>query len=127
VAVTLAIVCVPLGGMLGGLLAAQVLPALGWRVLYQIGGALPIAFAAVLRVTLPESPRFLAQRPQTWPALERLLRQISRAVPTGSSFEDHREGRPGDHAPVRELWASGTSAIGWACGSPSSFAWARSI
>ena len=91
VAVKLTIVCVPLGGMLGGLIAAQVLPALGWRALYQIGGALPLAFAAVLWMALPESPRFLAQRPQTWPALERLLRRMSRAVPAGSSFEDRRE------------------------------------
>lgn len=103
VAVKLTIICVPLGGMLGGLIAAQVLPVWGWRALYQIGGALPLAFAAVLWVALPESPGFLAQRPQTWPALERLLRQMSRAVPTGSSFEDHREGRAGDRAPIREL------------------------
>jgi MFS transporter, AAHS family, 4-hydroxybenzoate transporter len=101
--VKLTIICVPLGGMLGGLIAAQVLPVFGWRALYQIGGALPLAFAAVLWVALPESPRFLAQRPQTWPALERLLRQMSRAVPTGSSFEDQREGGAKDRAPIREL------------------------
>src|SRR5207249_4674982 len=39
-AVKLTLVCVPLGGMLGGVLAAQVLPRLGWRGLYAIGGAL---------------------------------------------------------------------------------------
>jgi MFS transporter, AAHS family, 4-hydroxybenzoate transporter len=33
VAVKLTIVCVPLGGMLGGLIAARVLPAYGWRTL----------------------------------------------------------------------------------------------
>ena len=103
VAVKLTIVCVPLGGMLGGLIAAQVLPTLGWRGLYQIGGVLPLAFAAVLWMALPESPRFLAQHPQTWPALERLLRQMSRAVPTGSSFEDQRERKAGGRAPIREL------------------------
>jgi AAHS family 4-hydroxybenzoate transporter-like MFS transporter len=103
VAVKLTIVCVPLGGMLGGLIAAQVLPALGWRALYQIGGALPLAFAALLWLVLPESPRFLAQRPQRWPALERLLRQMSRAVPAESSFEDRREGKAIDRAPIREL------------------------
>src|SRR4029077_11882351 len=40
-AVKLTIVCVPLGGMLGGLIAAQVLPAYGWRALYEIGGGRP--------------------------------------------------------------------------------------
>ena len=41
-AVTLTIVCVPLGGTLGALLGGQVLPALGWRVLFGLGGALPV-------------------------------------------------------------------------------------
>ena len=55
----LTLVCVPLGGMLGGLLAARVLPTLGWRGLYAIGGALPLFFAVVLLWALPESTRFL--------------------------------------------------------------------
>ncbi|MEO8592868.1 MAG: MFS transporter [Candidatus Solibacter sp.] len=103
VAVKLTIVCVPLGGMLGGLIAAQVLPALGWRALYQIGGALPLAFAAILWMALPESPSFLVQRPQSWPALEQLLRRMSRAVPSGSTFEDSRAGGSTGRAPLREL------------------------
>src|SRR5919109_1290190 len=41
VAVTLTIVCVPLGGTLAGLLAIQILPALGWRTLFVIGGGPP--------------------------------------------------------------------------------------
>jgi len=59
-AVKLTIVCVPLGGMLGGLVASRVLPELGWRALYQVGGVAPLLFAAVLWLLLPESPRFLA-------------------------------------------------------------------
>jgi AAHS family 4-hydroxybenzoate transporter-like MFS transporter len=93
VAVKLTIVCVPLGGMLGGLIAAQVLPALGWRALYQIGGVLPLAFAGVLWMALPESPMFLAQ----------LLGRMGRAVPAGSTFEDRREGGSTGRAPLREL------------------------
>ena len=65
-AVKLTIVCVPLGGMLGGLIAARVLPAFGWRALYQIGGAAPLLCALLLWAALPESPRFLAQRPARW-------------------------------------------------------------
>ena len=60
-AVTLTIVCVPLGGMTAGLVAARVLPALGWHALYMIGGAAPLVFALVLLVALPESPRYLAR------------------------------------------------------------------
>jgi AAHS family 4-hydroxybenzoate transporter-like MFS transporter len=41
-AVTATIVCIPLGGMLAGVFANYVLPALGWRALFFIGGSLPL-------------------------------------------------------------------------------------
>jgi AAHS family 4-hydroxybenzoate transporter-like MFS transporter len=102
-AVKLTIVCVPLGGMLGGLIAAQVLPTLGWRALYQIGGVAPLAFAALLWLSLPESPRFLVQNARNWPTLERLLKRMGRPVTKGSAFEDSGERRVADRAPIRAL------------------------
>jgi AAHS family 4-hydroxybenzoate transporter-like MFS transporter len=59
IAVTLTIVCVPLGGVLAGLLAVPGLPALGWRGMFAAGGAVPLLLAAVLMRALPESPRYL--------------------------------------------------------------------
>ncbi len=61
-AVTLAVVCIPLGGVLGGAVAGQVLPVFGWRTLFVIAGLAPIALAVLLAVALPESPRFLVRR-----------------------------------------------------------------
>lgn len=61
-AVTLGIVCVPLGGLLGGVLAATILPSLGWRALFLIGGILPLIAALIFAVTLPESPQMLHAR-----------------------------------------------------------------
>jgi AAHS family 4-hydroxybenzoate transporter-like MFS transporter len=58
-AVTLTIVCVPIGGVLAGLLAIPGLPALGWRGMFAAGGALPLLLAAVLTWALRESPRYL--------------------------------------------------------------------
>jgi len=101
-AVKLTFLCVPLGGMLGGLIAARVLPLYGWRTLYQIGGALPLAFALVLLWALPESPRFLAQHPANFPELARLLARMGHAVAPGSAFQDRRERKPGG-APLRTL------------------------
>src|SRR5215216_6941988 len=43
-AVTLTIVCVPLGGMLAAKVAGYVLPAEGWRALFIFGGAAPLVF-----------------------------------------------------------------------------------
>jgi AAHS family 4-hydroxybenzoate transporter-like MFS transporter len=102
-AVKLTIVCIPLGGMLGGLIAARVLPAYGWRALYQIGGALPLGFAIILWLALPESPRFLALRPASWPTLSRLLVRMGHSVPGNSAFEDRSERKTGGRAPIRTL------------------------
>lgn len=61
IAVTLTIVCVPLGGMLAGVIAGRVLPAFGWRTLYIVGGAAPLIFALILLAVLPESPHYQAR------------------------------------------------------------------
>jgi MFS transporter, AAHS family, 4-hydroxybenzoate transporter len=106
-AVKLTMVCVPLGGMLGGLLAARVLPAFGWRGLYAIGGALPLAFAAILAIAMPESPRFLARRPALWPRLPRLLARMGHVVPAGTAFEDRGDRASARPASVRALFSGG--------------------
>jgi AAHS family 4-hydroxybenzoate transporter-like MFS transporter len=108
-AVKLTLVCVPLGGMLGGLLAAWVLPRLGWRGLYAVGGVLPLLFAVVLWAVLPESPRFLARQPALWPRLARLLARMGHAVPEGSLFEDHAERGSAGRASLRTLFGPGLS------------------
>lgn len=87
-AITLTIVCVPLGGALAALLAGYVMPVFGWRALFALGGTLPLVVAAVLLRTLPESPRYLARHPERWSELERILQQIGHAVPAGSRFVD---------------------------------------
>jgi AAHS family 4-hydroxybenzoate transporter-like MFS transporter len=63
-AVTLAIVCVPIGGTIAGLVGLRALPVVGWRTVFLAGGAIPVAVAIVLRWLLPESPDFLAGRTQ---------------------------------------------------------------
>jgi AAHS family 4-hydroxybenzoate transporter-like MFS transporter len=61
-AVTITVVCVPLGGTLAGLFAIRALPVIGWRGMFVAGGLLPLLTAAALFRVLPESPRFLAER-----------------------------------------------------------------
>ncbi|HEX2446158.1 MAG TPA: MFS transporter [Vicinamibacterales bacterium] len=90
-AVTLTIVCVPLGGTLGALLGGRILPVLGWRALFVIGGLVPLAVAALLIRYLPESPRYLARRPERWPELAAVLRRAGHDVPSTASFSDATE------------------------------------
>jgi AAHS family 4-hydroxybenzoate transporter-like MFS transporter len=91
VAVTCAIVCVPLGGMFAGLLASCILPNYGWRTLFFIGGAIPLLLSLMLILALPESPRFLARHPERWDELVVLLQRIQRPAAPGSRFIDRTE------------------------------------
>ena len=124
--VKLTIVCVPLGGMLGGLIAAQVLPALGGarctrsaarcrcvrgRAVGDAAGIAPFPGAASANMV------------RSGAAVGRMGRAVPRAA---ASKITGREGREIAH-PSANCWASGTSATRWACGSLSSFAWARFI
>ncbi len=59
--VTVGMVCVPVGGVLSGLIGAAVLPTLGWRALFAIGGLAAIVIGLIMFLGLPESPRFLAR------------------------------------------------------------------
>jgi AAHS family 4-hydroxybenzoate transporter-like MFS transporter len=85
-AVTLTIVCIPLGGSLAAWLSARVLPLYGWRSLFLLGGIIPIVLAVVLFRILPESPRFMASRRERWAELIAMLRKIGHNVPADASF-----------------------------------------
>jgi MFS transporter, AAHS family, 4-hydroxybenzoate transporter len=90
-AITLTIVCVPLGGTLAAFVGGNLMPVLGWRALFGFGGLLSVGVAGILFWALPESPRFLARYPERWPELTRILNAIGHDVPSGSSFVDRTE------------------------------------
>jgi AAHS family 4-hydroxybenzoate transporter-like MFS transporter len=92
VAVTLAIVCMPLGAMFAGLLGTYLLPVIGWRMLFIYGGVVPIVAAVVLSRILPESPRFLARHERRWPELVVVLRRMGHEAPPQAAFVDTSEG-----------------------------------
>ena len=87
-AVTTAIVCYPLGGMLAGLAAGQILPVHGWRTFFFIGGALPIAYALFLVFMLRESPKYLARQSSRWEELRSLMTRMSHEVAHIKEFTD---------------------------------------
>ena len=89
-AVTLTIVCIPLGGMLAAELAARFIPAYGWRALFIAGGLVPVVLAVVLWKVLPESPRFLARHRERWPELTRTMRRMGHDVPDDVAYIGER-------------------------------------
>jgi AAHS family 4-hydroxybenzoate transporter-like MFS transporter len=90
-AVTLTIVCIPLGGSLAGFVGGQILPRYGWHVLFVVCGLLPLVLAALLLKALPESPRFLARHEERWPELVRLLNRLGHSVSNDATFSDASE------------------------------------
>jgi AAHS family 4-hydroxybenzoate transporter-like MFS transporter len=85
--VTLTIVCVPLGGTFAGLMAIRLLPAIGWRAMFAVGGIVPMIAALLLWRLLPESPRYLARHPERWNELRGLLRRFGHAIAPDALFE----------------------------------------
>ena len=59
---TLVLLGLPGGALLGGLVAAAWLPVMGWRGIFLIGGVLPLAMVLVCLKMLSESPIFLAAK-----------------------------------------------------------------
>jgi AAHS family 4-hydroxybenzoate transporter-like MFS transporter len=108
-AITLTIVCIPVGGFLGGLLAGQIVPGFGWRTLFVAGGLIPIALAVGLYSMLPESPRYLVRRRARWPELATILRRMGHQVPVDVEFvdDDDRGGAAPSRASLGALFAAG--------------------
>lgn len=87
-AVTIGIVCVPLGGALGGLLASAILPAYGWRALFVVAGLAPLALTIVLLVALPESVRFLARRGGHGVRIVHSMRRMGMEIPADARLHE---------------------------------------
>ncbi|WP_245648667.1 MFS transporter [Sphingomonas sanxanigenens] len=104
VAVTFGVVCVSIGGILGGVAAALILPGLGWRWLFYIGGVVTLLFVAWLWSILPESPRYLAERPDRAIELDRILRRIGHPDPASVAHATRAAGGAAQYEPMRNLF-----------------------
>ena len=92
-AIALSIVCVPVGGLIGGIIAAAMLESFGWRALWVLGGAVPLLLIGVLYVALPESPQFQVAR-GTEKDREKLvttLGRIGHQVPRDTVFANRHD------------------------------------
>lgn len=67
--VLLGIVCIPIGEMIGGVVAAEILPTYGWRMLFLVSGLAPMVVALILIAVLPQSPQHLLN---SWASSEKI-------------------------------------------------------
>ena len=67
----------PLGGIVGGLIAAEIIPVWGWRSVFIVGGVLPIVLATLILWRMPESVRFLvAKKAAQTKQIDRIMKRI---------------------------------------------------
>ena len=76
VAVTAVIAAIPLGGLLGAALSQLIIPAYGWPSVFMIGAVVPLIILSVALMRLPESPQFLACRPDQHATLANYLNRL---------------------------------------------------
>ena len=105
-----------IGAALGGLLAAALIPAFGWRAVFLVGGVVPLLLTPLLAVSLPESIRYLALLGGRDRDVAALLRQVD---PTLRTSDDTRFVVPEPRLPglpVAHLFAerrTGTTLLLW--------------
>ena len=100
----------PLGGAVGGLLAAMVVPVYGWQAIFWIGGALPLLCVPLVWAGLPESPRFLALKGERHAEIAAILMRICRGqeFAPGQRFHLRESGRTTEgRSSVGVLFADG--------------------
>lgn len=76
------------GGLVGGVLCAWLLPTVGWRVTFFISGAMTLAVALVLALLMPGSPEFLAingKARQAWDLVGRIVRLVQVPMSAGTA------------------------------------------
>ncbi|CCD92410.1 putative hydroxybenzoate transporter; membrane potein [Bradyrhizobium sp. ORS 375] len=95
------------GGSAGGLIAAWLVPHLGWPIVFWIGGVLPLVAAVVSFFMLPESIKFLVVQGRQPDEVARLVNCIEPSLdaqPT-SRFIVQDEPRPAGSSIVARLTA----------------------
>jgi len=97
------------GAIAGGLLCATLLPSMGWRSVFLVGGILPLVVAVVMARYLPESLQLLVAKGRSPERIAQWLGRIAPNVQLGPGTRFVVRGQPQAKASVRELFRHGRS------------------
>lgn len=95
----------PLGAVLGGIVASILLPLHGWHSVFMVGGVLPVAVALFAIAFMPESARFLILRNQSDRRLGAIMHRIAPDLPREQQFHVPLSRSAG--VPIGELFSKG--------------------
>jgi AAHS family 4-hydroxybenzoate transporter-like MFS transporter len=86
--VTLMYSAVPLGGVIGGYVAGDLIRSFGWQAVFLAGGVIPLVLCFLILFALPESVRFMMARPGNEARIGAILGKIdaSYTYTPGDSF-----------------------------------------
>src|SRR6267142_358087 len=98
------------GAALGGMLAAGLIPYLGWRSVFVGGGVAPLIMVPILALRLPESARFLALHGSAPARVAELLGRISPRTAFASDARFVIDETPLAGLPVTHLFREGRAA-----------------
>ncbi|WP_024519176.1 MFS transporter [Bradyrhizobium sp. Tv2a-2] len=99
-----------IGAAVGGLLAAALIPALGWRSVFVVGGLAPLLLVPILVRALPESIRFLALVGGRDREVAELLRRITPDMPPAADVRFVAQEPRLSGLPVAHLFAEKRAA-----------------
>lgn len=98
------------GAAIGGLVAAWLIPAFGWRAVFYVGGAVPLVIAGFMWRDLPESLQFLVLRGGDRATIVRWLRQLDPSLAISDSTRFVIPEQPQGGVPVMQLFRHGRAA-----------------
>ena len=88
IAIAIGMAFIPFGGFLAGVLGGLMLPVFGWRSLFLLVGAAAIVTSLLFVLCMPESPFFLALRPERERELNKVMRRLKGPIASSSRFFD---------------------------------------
>jgi AAHS family 4-hydroxybenzoate transporter-like MFS transporter len=99
-----------LGAAIGGFISAALIPAYGWRAVFWVGGAVPLALGVAMLAALPESLQFLVlkgrnERARQW------LAKFDPSLGVGPGTRLVVQEKAGGGAPVAELFRAGRAPV----------------
>lgn len=104
--VTIVVAGMSLGGFVGGLAAAQLIPAFGWQSIFVAGGILPLVAVLGAWAWLPESGKFLAARGDHG-EVARIVSAIDPRTDLTGPVRFTQDTQVVTSSPVRELFTAG--------------------